>query len=166
MASGRTRQIALSPPFEMLGARASINVCTGVNPISGSQWNDGVDDARAAFGSMKSGAKMIVVTVSRSAVHGKVHHRFVLCRDCWARSGQAVFEGHGVDASTRFLVAKAMRRNKLLEFFASLPACLVGLQASGLLTGVRSALFRLRAPRLGRSNYGDRRFPWPPAWTT
>jgi hypothetical protein len=147
----------------MLGARASINVCTGANPISGSQRNDGVDDARAAFGSMKSrafgsmksSAKMAVVTVSRSAAYGKVHHRFVFCRDCWAQSGQAVFEGHGVDASTRVLAAKAMRRNKLQEFFASLPACLVGLQASGPLTGVRSALFRLRASRLGRSNYGD-----------
>jgi hypothetical protein len=62
----------MSPPFEMLGDRASINVCTGVNLISGSQWNDGVDDARAAFGSMKSGAKMAVVTVSRSAIHVKV----------------------------------------------------------------------------------------------
>jgi transposase len=30
-----------------------------------------------------------------------------------------------------FVVAKAMRRNKLQEFFASLPACLVGLEASG-----------------------------------
>jgi transposase len=29
------------------------------------------------------------------------------------------------------LVAKAIRRNKLLEFFASLPPCLVGLEASG-----------------------------------
>jgi transposase len=31
----------------------------------------------------------------------------------------------------RVVVAKAMRRNKLLEFFASLPPCLVGLEASG-----------------------------------
>jgi transposase len=42
-----------------------------------------------------------------------------------------VFQVHGVDASGRVVVAKAMRRNKLLEFFASLPACLVGLEASG-----------------------------------
>src|SRR5271163_1184981 len=41
------------------------------------------------------------------------------------------FQVHGVDASGRVVVAKAMRRNKLLEFFASLPACLVGLEASG-----------------------------------
>jgi transposase len=42
-----------------------------------------------------------------------------------------VFQVHGVDASGRVVVAKAMRRNKLLEFFASQPACLVGLEASG-----------------------------------
>ena len=42
-----------------------------------------------------------------------------------------VFQVHGVDASGRVVVAKAIRRNKLLEFFASLPRCLVGLEASG-----------------------------------
>jgi transposase len=35
-----------------------------------------------------------------------------------------VFQVHGVDASGRVVVAKAIRRNKLLEFFASLPPCL------------------------------------------
>jgi transposase len=40
-----------------------------------------------------------------------------------------VFQVHGVDASRRVVVAKAIRRNKLLEFLASLPACLVGLEA-------------------------------------
>ena len=38
-----------------------------------------------------------------------------------------VFQVHGIDASGRVVVAKAIRRNKLLEFFASLPPCLVGL---------------------------------------
>ena len=42
-----------------------------------------------------------------------------------------VFQVHGVDASGRVVVAKAVRRNKLLEFFASLPRCLVGLEACG-----------------------------------
>jgi len=42
-----------------------------------------------------------------------------------------VFQVHGVDASGRVVVTKAIRRNKLLEFFASLPSCLVGLEASG-----------------------------------
>ena len=36
-----------------------------------------------------------------------------------------VFQVHGVDASGRVVVAKAIRRNKLLEFFASLAPCLV-----------------------------------------
>ena len=42
-----------------------------------------------------------------------------------------VFQVHGVDASGRVVVAKAIRRNTLLEFFASLAPCLVGLEASG-----------------------------------
>ena len=42
-----------------------------------------------------------------------------------------VFQVHGVDASGRVVVAKAIRRNRLLEFFASLPRCLVGLEAAG-----------------------------------
>ena len=42
-----------------------------------------------------------------------------------------VFQVHGADASGRVVVAKAIRRNKLLEFFASLAPCLVGLEASG-----------------------------------
>ena len=40
-----------------------------------------------------------------------------------------VFQVHGVDALGRVVVAKAIRRNKLLEFFASLPPWLVGLEA-------------------------------------
>ena len=42
-----------------------------------------------------------------------------------------VFQVHCIDASGRVVVAKPIRRNKLLEFFASLPRCLVGLEASG-----------------------------------
>src|SRR6202171_1727169 len=42
-----------------------------------------------------------------------------------------VFQVHGVDVSGRVVVAKSIRRGKLLEFFASLPPCLVGLEASG-----------------------------------
>ena len=38
-----------------------------------------------------------------------------------------VFQVHGA----RVVVAKAIRRNKLLEFFASLPSSLVGLEACG-----------------------------------
>jgi transposase len=42
-----------------------------------------------------------------------------------------IFQVHGVDASGRVVVAKSIRRSKLLEFFASLPPCLVGLEACG-----------------------------------
>ena len=42
-----------------------------------------------------------------------------------------VFQVHGVDASGRVVVAKAMRRNKLVEFFASLSPCLVGSRPAG-----------------------------------
>ena len=42
-----------------------------------------------------------------------------------------VFQVHCVDASGCVVVAKAIRRKHLLEFFASLPRCLVGLEASG-----------------------------------
>jgi transposase len=40
-----------------------------------------------------------------------------------------VFQVHCIDASGRVVVAKAIKRNKLLEFFASLPRCLVGMEA-------------------------------------
>ena len=42
-----------------------------------------------------------------------------------------IFQVHAVDASGHVVVAKSIRRNKLLEFFASLPRCLVGLEACG-----------------------------------
>jgi len=42
-----------------------------------------------------------------------------------------IFQVHGVDASGRVVVAESIRRSKLLEFFASLPPCLVGLEACG-----------------------------------
>src|SRR5271169_1978027 len=42
-----------------------------------------------------------------------------------------VFQVHCIDASGRVVVTKAIRRSKLLEFFASLPPCVVGLEASG-----------------------------------
>jgi hypothetical protein len=52
-----------------------------------------VDGARAASGSTKGRAKMVVVeaTVCRSAVHGKVYHQFVVCHHRWAQSGEACF---------------------------------------------------------------------------
>src|ERR1700730_12972050 len=42
-----------------------------------------------------------------------------------------VFQVHDVDALGRIVGAKPIRRNKLRQCFASLPPCLVGLEASG-----------------------------------
>jgi transposase len=42
-----------------------------------------------------------------------------------------VFQVHSVDASGSVVFAKAIRRNKLLEFFASLPPCLGGSRPAG-----------------------------------
>src|ERR1700746_2802668 len=40
-----------------------------------------------------------------------------------------VFQGHGVDVYGAVLIRKPMSRAKLLEFFATLPTCLVGIEA-------------------------------------
>jgi len=40
-----------------------------------------------------------------------------------------VFQVHGVDAKGATVVARAVRRGQLLSFFASLPRCLVGMEA-------------------------------------
>jgi transposase len=40
-----------------------------------------------------------------------------------------VFQVHGVDAKGATIVARSVRRGQLLSFFASLPRCLVGMEA-------------------------------------
>jgi transposase len=42
-----------------------------------------------------------------------------------------VFQVHGVDAADEVVFNKAIKRDKLLAFFAALPPCLVGLEACG-----------------------------------
>ena len=42
-----------------------------------------------------------------------------------------VFQVHCVDASGKVIVAKALRRREVVPFFASLPSCLVGMEACG-----------------------------------
>jgi transposase len=42
---------------------------------------------------------------------------------------KSVFQVHGADAAGRCLVRRRLRRTQLLEFFANLPACLVGMEA-------------------------------------
>jgi transposase len=82
---------------------------------------------------MKSRANMVVVeTAPEGATSvGKSIIDLSPVRTVGLDLAKHVFQIHGVDASGRVVVAKAIRRNKLLEFFASLPPCLVGLEASG-----------------------------------
>src|SRR5499433_947808 len=42
---------------------------------------------------------------------------------------KSVFQIHGVDAGGAVVIRKRISRAKLLEFFAALPACLVGIEA-------------------------------------
>ena len=42
---------------------------------------------------------------------------------------KSVFQIHGVDADGTVVIRKRISRAKLLEFFAALPACLVGIEA-------------------------------------
>jgi transposase len=42
---------------------------------------------------------------------------------------KSVFQVHGVDASGKVVVAKALRRGQVLTFFSKLPPCLVGMEA-------------------------------------
>src|SRR5271167_2349752 len=82
---------------------------------------------------MKSRAKMVVVeTTSEGATSVR---KSIINLSSVTTVGldlaKHVFQVHCVDASGRVVVAKPIRRNKLLEFFASLPPCLVGIEASG-----------------------------------
>jgi transposase len=40
-----------------------------------------------------------------------------------------VFQVHGIDAAKKVVVRKRLRRSQVLKFFASLPLCLVGMEA-------------------------------------
>jgi transposase len=40
-----------------------------------------------------------------------------------------VFQVHGIDAAEKVVVRKQLRRNQMLTFFKSLPACLIGMEA-------------------------------------
>jgi transposase len=42
---------------------------------------------------------------------------------------KSVFQVHGIDAHGKTLITRQLRRGKVLEFFAHLPACLVGIEA-------------------------------------
>ncbi|HET8746200.1 MAG TPA: IS110 family transposase [Ramlibacter sp.] len=44
---------------------------------------------------------------------------------------KSVFQVHGVDETGRKVLGKKLKRNQVLAFFATLPACLVGMEACG-----------------------------------
>jgi hypothetical protein len=46
---------------------------------------------------------------------------------------KSVFQVHGIDAHGKMLITRQLRRGKVLEFFANLPACLVVAQAAMLM---------------------------------
>jgi transposase len=49
------------------------------------------------------------------------------------------FQVHGADAHGRAVLRKKLARGKVLEFFANLPRCLIGMEASpALITGLAS----------------------------
>ena len=79
---------------------------------------------------MKSRAKMVVVeATSKGATSvGKSIINLSSVTTVGLDLAKHVFQVHCVDALGRVVVAKAIRRNKLLEFFASLPRCLLGLR--------------------------------------
>jgi transposase len=42
-----------------------------------------------------------------------------------------VFEVHGVDEHGKVVLKKTLKRDKVMEFFAHLPPCLIGIEACG-----------------------------------
>ena len=75
---------------------------------------DGVDGALAASGSMKGRAKMVVARATEGAPSmGKFITDLSSVTTVGLDLAKHVFQVHGVDASGRVVVAKAIRRNKL-----------------------------------------------------
>src|SRR5277367_2755248 len=81
----------------------------------------------------KSRAKMVVVEATSEGATsvGKSIINLSSVTTVGLDLAKHIFQVHCVDALGRVVVAKPIRRNKLLEFFASLPRCLVGLEACG-----------------------------------
>src|ERR1700757_4749031 len=66
---------------------------------------------------------IILVAASREKCHADRSH--------WPGPGEIyVFEIHGVDAHGKTVLRKTLRRHAVSTFFANLPPCLVGLEAS------------------------------------
>jgi transposase len=46
---------------------------------------------------------------------------------------KSVFQVHGVDAAGQVVIRRQLKRRYVLAFFQKLPACLVGIEACGLI---------------------------------
>jgi transposase len=42
---------------------------------------------------------------------------------------KSVFQAHGIDAAGTIVIQRQIRRGQVLTFFASLPPCLIGIEA-------------------------------------
>jgi transposase len=92
---------------------------------------DGVDGARAGIWLDWSWAKMVVVEQPSEGAPsmGKSITNLSSVTTVGLDLAKHVFQVHGIDASGRVIVAKALRRKDVLAFFAQLPQCLVGMEA-------------------------------------
>jgi transposase len=60
---------------------------------------------------------------------------------------ESVFQVHGADADGAVVIRKRISRAKVLEFFAALPSCLVGIEACPSAPIIGAASFKLSATR-------------------
>ena len=58
---------------------------------------------------------------------------------------KSVFQVHGVDAAGTIVIQRQIRRGQVLTFLASLPPCLIGIEACA-----KAAAYELAVTRLGR----------------
>jgi hypothetical protein len=79
--------------------------------------SDAVDDARSAASKCHR-----VVSPKQTTLRGAVHGRGL-------DIAKSVFQVHGVDADGAVVIRRRVRGAKVLEFFAELPPCLVGMEA-------------------------------------
>jgi transposase len=63
------------------------------------------------------------------AVHGKVYPEFRRCHAGRARSAKSAFQVHVVNAKGEIIVARKLKRGRLVAFFVELPRCLVAMEA-------------------------------------
>src|ERR1022692_3986583 len=86
-----------------------------------------------ASGSIESCAKMVVIEQPSEGAPsmGKSITDLSSVTTVGLDLAKHAFQVHGVDASGRVIVAKALRRKDVLSFFAQLPECLLGMEACG-----------------------------------